>query len=124
MLFVIAMEGLSRLIKVADDAGLFQQLGYHGITDQAFFYADDDVVLFIKAREQDLVLTNTIIQVFGNAWSSYQSSKMPDQSDTMRPGGVGHVAAVLPREAATFPLQIFGGPPFYSQTQEGLAAPH
>jgi hypothetical protein len=21
-------------------------------------------------------------------------------------------------------LQIFGGPPFYSQTQEGLAAPH
>jgi hypothetical protein len=57
MLFVIAMEGLNRLIKVADDNGLLQPLGHTWIIDRAFFYADD-VVIFLKANQQDLILTD------------------------------------------------------------------
>jgi hypothetical protein len=52
MLFVIAMEGLNRLIKVADDDGLLQPLGHRGIIDRAFFYVDD-VVIFLKVNQQD-----------------------------------------------------------------------
>jgi hypothetical protein len=66
MLFVIAMEGLNRLIKVADDDGLLQPLGHTGIIDRAFFYADD-VVIFLKANQQDLILTKAILDIFGKA---------------------------------------------------------
>jgi hypothetical protein len=60
------MEGLNCLISAAEREGLLQNLGQHGIKERAFFYADD-VILFLVPRELDLVLTKTILDIFGCA---------------------------------------------------------
>jgi hypothetical protein len=70
MLFVIAMEGLNRLIKTADAESLLHPLGHHGIKDRAFFYADD-VVLFLRSKQQDLVMAKVILDIFGSASRLY-----------------------------------------------------
>jgi hypothetical protein len=66
MLFVIAMEGLSQLFKAAEAHGLLQHLGHHGIRERAFFYADD-VVLFVKPDQLDLVSSKAILDIFAAA---------------------------------------------------------
>jgi hypothetical protein len=45
---------------------LLQQLGHHGIRERAYFYADD-VVLFVKPDQLDLVLTKAILDIFAAA---------------------------------------------------------
>jgi hypothetical protein len=64
MLFVIAMEGLNQLLKAAEQQALLHSFGHDGINERAYFYADD-VVFFIKPVEQDLVITTTILDIFG-----------------------------------------------------------
>jgi hypothetical protein len=65
-LMMMVRLGRSQHVKVADDDGLLQPLGHTGIIDHAFFYADDGVI-FLKANQQDLILTKAILDIFGKA---------------------------------------------------------
>jgi hypothetical protein len=56
------MEALNALFRLADSKNLFLKLDPL-IVDRLFLYADD-VVLFTAARQQDLVLTRGILELF------------------------------------------------------------
>jgi len=56
------MEALNALVKLADSQNLFQRLDPL-VKDRLFLYADD-VILFTAARQQDLVLTRGILEMF------------------------------------------------------------
>ena len=62
LLFVLAMEALNALVRLADSQNLFQRLDPL-VKDRLFLYADD-VILFTAARQQDLVLTRGILEMF------------------------------------------------------------
>ena len=60
------MEGLnSRLKLVVDDCALLRPL-HQKIKERTFLYADD-VVVFLSAEQQDLVLMKIIIEIFAGA---------------------------------------------------------
>lgn len=67
ILFVLVMEALNSTVKLADNEGLLNSLGPDRIKERIFLYADD-VVLFLSPSQKDLVITNTIFQLFG--WAS------------------------------------------------------
>jgi len=56
------MEALNALVRLADSQNLFQRLDPL-VKDRLFLYADD-VILFTAARQQDLVLTRGILEMF------------------------------------------------------------
>ena len=65
LLFILTMEVLNALIRTVDGMNLFQTL-HDKIGEQTFLY-DDDVVIFqlLAAKQQDLVLLHTILNIFG-----------------------------------------------------------
>ena len=65
LLFVIVMEGLNALLKLAHSQGLLQIL-HPKISERTFMYADD-VVIFVSPAQQDLVLTKAILEIFAGA---------------------------------------------------------
>ena len=62
MLFVLAMEVLNSFLKKADALGLLLPLDVR-VKDRVFLYADD-VVLFIRPNQQDLILVKAILELF------------------------------------------------------------
>ena len=65
LLFVIVMEVLNALLRLADERGLLCAL-HPKIKERTFLYADD-VVVFLSPVEQDLVLTRVILEIFAGA---------------------------------------------------------
>ena len=65
LLFVLVMESLNALLKLAEERGLFRAL-HPKIKERAFMYADD-VVIFLSPQQQDLVLTRGILEIFDGA---------------------------------------------------------
>jgi len=62
LLFVLAMEVLNSFLKKADALGLLLPLDVR-VKDRVFLYADD-VVLFIRPNQQDLILVKAILELF------------------------------------------------------------
>ena len=65
LLFVLVMEVLNALLKLADEKGLLFAL-HPKVTERAFMYADD-VVIFTSPVQQDLALIKAILQIFAGA---------------------------------------------------------
>ena len=65
LLFVLVMEVLNALLKLADEKGLMFAL-HPKVTERAFMYADD-VVIFTSPVQQDLALIKAILQIFAGA---------------------------------------------------------
>ena len=63
--FVLVMECLNTLLKLAEERGLFRAL-HPKIKERAFMYADD-VIIFLSPQQQDLVLTRGILEIFAGA---------------------------------------------------------
>ena len=66
LLFVLAMEALNALIKTAEIKGLLQPFGASAIQERIFLYADD-VILFTSPQQQNLVATQSILDIFAFA---------------------------------------------------------
>lgn len=66
LLFVLVMEALNAMVRLADREGLLQPLGSDRLKERVYLYADD-VVMFLAPTQQDLVAANTILQLFGAA---------------------------------------------------------
>jgi hypothetical protein len=65
LLFVLVMETLNHLLRLADLKGFLQPL-HAQVRERAFFYADD-VVLFSLPTQCDLVFIKLILELFANA---------------------------------------------------------
>ncbi|WVZ78948.1 hypothetical protein U9M48_026585 [Paspalum notatum var. saurae] len=63
MLFVLVMDILNALIKLADAAGMFSSRGHQAIRCRASLYADD-LVIFVRPTRQDLLALRSILDVF------------------------------------------------------------
>jgi hypothetical protein len=66
LLFVLAMEPLNALFRLAVSKQLLGALGTANVPEQIFLYADD-VILFSSPAEQDLVAVGTILSMFAAA---------------------------------------------------------
>ena len=65
LLFVLVMEVLNALLRLADEKGLLRRL-HTRVKERVFMYADD-VVLFTSPVVQDLVLIRAILEIFAGA---------------------------------------------------------
>jgi hypothetical protein len=66
MLFVIVMDVLGSLFRHGESRGLLHSLGAANVRSRLSMYADD-VVLFVKPLDDDLVCTKLILDCFGEA---------------------------------------------------------
>lgn len=66
MLFIIVMDVLNSLFMKASTEGLLQPLSSRAVNHRISIYADD-VALFIRPAEEELQLTKTILDCFGEA---------------------------------------------------------
>jgi hypothetical protein len=66
MLFIIVMDVLGNLFRHAESRGLLHSLGAANVRSRLSMYADD-VVLFVKPLDDDLVCTKLILDCFGEA---------------------------------------------------------
>lgn len=66
LLFVLVMEALNSMFKLADRQGLLSSLGSARFKERLYLYADD-VVFFLCPNQQDLVMATTILKLFGSA---------------------------------------------------------
>jgi hypothetical protein len=64
MLFIIVMDVLGSLFRHAESRGLLHSLGATNVRSRLSMYADD-VVLFVKPLDDDLVCTKLILDCFG-----------------------------------------------------------
>jgi hypothetical protein len=84
MLFVMVMDVLSSLFRVAENRGLLQSLGGADVRSRVSIYADD-VVLFIKPIEAYLNCAKIILNCFGSAsdlvTNMLKSSAIPIRCD-------------------------------------------
>lgn len=66
MLFIITMDVLNSVFVKAGKEGLLQPLS-NRVSDQRLSIYADDVALFIKPVEEELLLTKEILDIFGKA---------------------------------------------------------
>jgi len=103
------MEGLNAMLKLADSRGLLLQL-HPKIKERAFMYADD-VVIFLSPKQQDLLLTRVILDIFAGA----SGLKTNLSKCTISPIQCNLEATVallchFPGKIAPFPIQYLGIP--------------
>jgi hypothetical protein len=67
MLFIIVLDVLSSLFKHAEERGLLHDLAIKNVKSRLSIYVDD-VVLFVKHADEDLVCVKMILDFFGEAW--------------------------------------------------------
>lgn len=65
MLFVLAMEPLTRILRKAEEANLLSSLPSGPLHCRVSMYADD-VALFVKPTQQDINNLKKILELFGN----------------------------------------------------------
>jgi hypothetical protein len=110
MLFVLVMDVLSSLFRVAENRGLLQSLGGADVRIRVSIYADD-VVLFIKPIEADLNCAKIILNCFGSAsglvTNMLKSSAIPIRCDDQQ---VLAGCSVLHCSPAAFPCRYLGLP--------------
>jgi hypothetical protein len=108
LLFVLAMEVATLLIKRAVEHGLLAPIGNCTTTQRISIYADD-VVMFVKPEVQDLVTVRNILEVFGEASGLHVNYRKT--SATLIRGSEHHVQLVqglLHCELACFPIRYLG----------------
>jgi len=66
MLFVIVMDVLNALIRLAESQGKLSPLGHSAIRSRVSLYADDTVIFVVPVAE-DLLLLKEILSIFGDA---------------------------------------------------------
>lgn len=66
MLFVIVMDVLNALIRLAESQGKFSPLGHSAIRSRVFLYADG-IAIFAVPVAEDLLLLKEILSMFGDA---------------------------------------------------------
>jgi hypothetical protein len=108
MLFIIVMDTLNLLISKAAEAGLLQPLSSRSIQHQVSLYAND-VILFLRPSESDIVLTLRIPHLYGNPvglkTNIQKSSVVPIQCGDDE---IASMHSLLPCRMENFPINYLG----------------
>lgn len=108
MLFIIAMDVLTRLISKAQDLRLLEPLARRQLDHRMSIYADD-VVMFSSAKEEDIRLIRDILRKFGDASGSNanmaKSSIIPIRCDEEQ---IQVVKQQMDYQISKFPCKYFG----------------
>lgn len=65
MLFILIMEPLHQMFKLAADRGLLTPLSHQGMTHRISMFADD-IMIFLKPEATDLHTCASLLQLFGD----------------------------------------------------------
>jgi hypothetical protein len=110
MLFILAMDVLNSLFVKAQEEGLLQPLSTRVEGQRLSLYADD-VALFIKPVEDELLLTRDILTIFGEAFgletNLQKSNIVPIRCEEI-PSTV--INETLPCAVSEFPCTYLGLP--------------
>ena len=110
LLFVLVMEPLNALFRLAVNKQVLGPLGNSNIPERIFLYADD-VILFSSIAEQDLVAVGTILSMFAAASGLHTN---PDKcAITPIRCNLNETATLmrfLPGALKPFPIQYLGIP--------------
>ena len=110
MLFILVMDVLNWMVTRASEAGLLQPLSRRPIQHRISLYADD-VALFLRPAAEDISLTLSMLQLFGDAsglkTNVQKSSVMPIQCSE---DDMAIIQSLLPCEIMNFPCKYLGLP--------------
>lgn len=110
MIFIVVMDVLNSMISQASQVGLLRPLSARGVRHRKSLYADD-VVLFLRPVEADLVLIKGLLHIFGVASglliNIHKSSVSPIRCDA---DALATIQDVLPCEVKHFPCTYLGLP--------------
>ena len=110
MLFILVMDVLNWMVTRASEAGLLQPLSRRPIQHRISLYADD-VALFLRPAAEDISLTLSMLQLFGDAsglkTNVQKSSVMPIQCSE---DDMAVIQSLLPCEIMNFPCKYLGLP--------------
>nr|CAB3469344.1 unnamed protein product [Digitaria exilis] len=110
MLFILGMEVLHRLFKVAARDNVLAPLPVQATCHQCCMYADD-VMLFITPTQQDLVTTREILNFFGRASGlKANSAKCQAIPIACAPAHIALIQRLLGVPIAEFPIKYLGLP--------------
>jgi hypothetical protein len=108
MLFVAAMEDLSRMVIKAVEVELFESLASISPIQRISVYADD-VVLFLKPEEKELWAVKNILSIFGEASGLHVNfGKTTATMIRGTPTEEERTARILGCELAAFPIRYLG----------------
>jgi hypothetical protein len=83
MLFILAMEPLQKLIKGAEEAGIFSNLFQGRRRFRCSLYADD-VAIFIKPDQLELQALKKILNAFGDCSGLHINLQKTDFSNKLQ----------------------------------------
>jgi hypothetical protein len=108
LLFVLAMEVKTALLKKVVDLGILSPIGSCTATQRVSIYADD-VVIFLKLTVQDLVAIRELLAIFGAA-SGLQVNYKKTSATLIRAGGQEEalVTNLLRCTISHFPIKYRG----------------
>ena len=110
MLFILVMDVLNWMVTRASKAGLLQHLSRRPIQHRISLYADD-VALFLRPAAEDISLTLSMLQLFGDVselrTNVHKSSVMPIQCSD---ANMAVIQSLLPCEIMNFPCKYLGLP--------------
>ena len=110
MLFILVMDVLNWMVTRASEASLLQALSRRPIQHIISLYADD-VALFLRPAAEDISLTLSMLQLFGDAYglktNVQKSSVMPIQCSD---ANMAVIQSLLPCEIMNFPCKYLGLP--------------
>jgi hypothetical protein len=108
MLFVAAMEDLSRMVIKAVEVELFESLASISPIQRISVYADD-VLLFLKPEEKELWAVKNILSIFGEASGLHVNfGKTTATMIRGTPTEEERTARILGCELAAFPIRYLG----------------
>jgi len=110
LLFVLVMDCLARLFSRAHDSGLLQPLGNQQLTYRTSLYADD-VMIFLKPAEADLLAAHRVLSLFGEATGLHpnfnKSSLIPIRCEELN---INTLLPILDCPLGSFPCKYLGMP--------------
>jgi len=110
MLFILVIDVLNWMVTRASEEGLLQPLSRRPIQRRISLYADD-VALFLRPAAEDISLTLSLLQLFGDAsglrTNDQKSSVMPIQCSD---DDLAVIQNLLPCEIMNFPCKYLGLP--------------
>lgn len=110
LLFILVMETLSSMIRLADCWQLFDKVGINSFPHRASLYADD-LIMFVSPAQRDLDITRKILDVFERA-SGLGCNLHKCQIVPIRctPKDITRVTSLFLATVSEFPIRYLGVP--------------
>ncbi|KAM0823401.1 hypothetical protein ACQ4PT_070893 [Festuca glaucescens] len=124
LLFVIVMDVLAALFKVADARGLFESLSTFGVKHRLSLFADD-VALVVRPSGREIRVALEILNLFGDG-SGLRVNYSKSAATMIRCGGldVDSICSMLPCATVDFPCTYLGLPLSTSRLPKAQLQPY